>query len=887
RPCLSWAVKSAQRGQRQTAYQILVAADKKNLTPTRADLWNSGKVASSDSIQITYAGKPLGSGMRCFWKVRSWDRHGKASDWSPVAEWSMGLLKRSDWKGKWIADPELAAFPDKHAPEPAAMLRKTFRLRKAVARATVYATAAGVYDLQINGQSVANHILAPEWTNYEQRFQYQTSDVTALLTKGDNAIGARLAEGWYAGPIGGNQFPGRHHYGPYPMLLAQLEIEFKDGSREIVASDRTWRSTTTGPIRMSDVFNGETYDARREMPGWDSGNFNDSGWQPVCTDPIHRGVLLTSQPNEPIQVTQELTPIGLTEPEPGTYIFDMGQNMAGWCRLRVHGAAGTSVKLRHSELVDPDGKLYTTNLEGALQLDRYIKRGDGEEVYEPHFTYHGFRYVELTGLSYKPKINAITGCVFHSAAVETGSFECSSKQINQLMDNILWTQRGNMHGIPTDCPQRGERRGWLGDIQAFAQTACFNMDMAAFFSKFVRDVRDRQLPDGRYPNFTPRPETFIYEEKDGDTAGYGVPAWADAGTIVPWHTYVNFGDRRMIEEHFESARQWVDWVHDQNPNLLWLNGRTRDYGDWLNSDEFQGNEEPLIRGAVPHEILATAFFAHSTEIVAKMSRTLGRTELAAQYAERFADIKTAFNRAFVDADGRIDKDTQAGYALALAFELVDGETREQAAKHLVRTVTKDTGHLSTGIQTTHRAMLALTQNGFHKEACRLINLRSFPSWGYMIDQDATTVWERWDGIVPGHGPHISLMNSFNHWALGSVGEWVWRHLAGINPDEDQPGFAHVVIRPRPGRKIDWVEASYESVRGKIAVEWHLENGRFTMNLTIPANTTATVFVPATTAAKVKEGGKPAAKARGLDFLRSEDGCAVFAAQSGRYSFQSR
>ena len=891
KPRLNWAVQSAQRCQKQTAYQILVASDPEKLDRDEGDLWDTGKVESDQTIHIEYDGHPLTSGARCCWKVRIWDKDGKPTSWSDTATWCMGLLDRDDWKAQWIADADQARFTDRETADPAVMLRKPFEISGQVVRATAYATAAGVYELRINGRRVGDHLLAPEWTTYDKRIQYQTYDVTDMLTPGGNAVGAHLGEGWYCGPIGGDQFPGRHHYGAYPMLLVQIEIELADGSRQIIATDGTWRSTTRGPIRIGDIFNGEVYDARREMPGWDSGDFDDADWWPVHTEAVRDSVRLVCQPNEPMRIVKEVKPVGVTQPQPDFYIFDMGQNMAGWCRLTVHGDAGTSVSVRHGELVKSDGTLFTENLEGAKQHDRYILSGNGKEVCEPHFTYHGFRYVEVSGLNYRPKPEDLVGCVFRSASEETGCFESSSKLINQLMRNILWSQRGNMHGVPTDCPQRGERRGWQGDLQAFSQAASFNMDMSAFFIKCIRDMRDAQLPDGRYSNFTPRPKTFVYDDiKSRDTAGYGVPAWADAGSIVPWCAYRNYGDRRLLEEHFESAKRWSDYVYRQNPNFLWLNDRSRDYSDWLNSDEFdvyQHGVEPPVWGSVPKEVLATAFFGHSAEIVARMAKVLGKEEEAAQYAQRFEDIKAAFNHAFVDADGRIEKDTQAGYALALYFNMVDGATRDKVAKHLARTTRNDTRHLSTGIQSTHRAMLELTRNGDHKEACRLINLRSFPSWGYMIDHGATTIWERWDGFVEGRETQAITMNSYNHWAFGSVGEWVWRHLAGINPVDEQPAYKHFVIRPRPGRKIDWVRGSYDSIRGTIATDWELAGDRFTLKVTVPANTTATVYVPAEDAADVSESGGPAIEAEGVEFMTMEDGSAVFNVDSGSYVFDVR
>jgi alpha-L-rhamnosidase len=469
--------------------------------------------------------------------------------------------------------------------------------------------------------------------------------------------------------------------------------------------------------------------------------------------------------------------------------------------------------------------------------------------------------------------------VFHSAAPDVGTFSCSNDLINKIMHCVEWVQRANMHSVPTDCPQRTERMGWMGDIQAFSQTAVFTMDMAGFFTKWVPDIRDSQADDGRYPNIAP--EVFNPNQEAN-----GVPAWADAGTVVPWRAYQNYADRRMIDQHFESARRWVDYVHGRNPNLLWQKNRGADFNDWLNGDTVVLEGYPRGISAIPNEVLATAFFAHSTEILAKMAEVLGRTEDAAKYGKMFADIKAAFNKAYVEPDGRIKGNTQAGYALALHFNLLDESLRPKAAQHLLEAIKKYKDHPSTGIQSTHRMMLELSRNGFHDEAWRLINLRTVPSWGYMIEMGATTIWERWDGYVKGRGFQDAGMNSFNHWAFGAVGEWVWRELAGINPDDEQPGYKHFIIRPRPCPGLTWVKAEYDSIRGKIVSDWKLENGKFTLRVEAPVSTTATVYVPTKNADSIKESGKPAAQAEGVRFLKMENEYAVFAVESGQYVFQA-
>jgi alpha-L-rhamnosidase len=457
--------------------------------------------------------------------------------------------------------------------------------------------------------------------------------------------------------------------------------------------------------------------------------------------------------------------------------------------------------------------------------------------------------------------------------------ETSSALLNQLMSNIAWTQRGNLVSIPTDCPQRDERLGWMGDIQAFSQTAIFNMDMAGFFSKWLQDVRDDQDQDGRFPDFAPNPAAQI-----GQTGSFGAPAWADAGTVVPWRAYQNYADRRLLEEHFAAARKWVDFVQAKNPNSLWENARASDYNDWLNGDTLISKGWPRTGANVPQPVFATAFFAHSTEIVSKMAAVLGREDEAKRYDTLFRQIKAAFNRAYVTPDGRIKGDTQAGYALALHFDLLPEELRPNAARFMVEGLGRYNGHLSTGIQATPRLMLELSRWGYNDEAYRLVNLTTFPSWGFMIENGATTIWERWDGYVQGRGFQNPGMNSFNHWALGAVGEWMWRNVIGINPDDSHPGFREFIVHPRPGGGLTWASGSYDSIRGRIASDWKIEKSTLTLKVTVPPNTTATVYVPTQHPDGVKESGKPAGRSTGVTFLRAGDGAAVYRVGSGFYSF---
>ena len=903
RPRFNWIIKSSERGQKQTAYRIVVASSREKIDSDKGDLWDSGKVKSSQTLHVVYNGKQaLKSNQQCWWKVQSWDMTGKVSPWSETATWSMGLLKPEDWgKARWIADPKDAAI-NRTGPMPATMIRKSFKLDGEIKRAMVHSTGLGVYELRINGEKVGDSLLAPECTSYDKQITYQSYDVTEMLSSGDNGIGAMLATGWngeffygLATRITQNAFQGRRGF------FLKLDIELEDGKKLSVVSDESWKSTREGPVRESGIYDGEKYDARLEWPGWDTGEFDDSLWRPVIIadyienpknfkeEPMPFKPVLQWQRNEPMRVVKKINPVAITEPKRGVYIIDMGQNMAGWCSIQVHGRQGTEIKVRYGEMLDKDGMLYTMNLRRAEQTDTYIKRSDKMEVFEPKFTYHGFRYLEITGRTnipwryeasrriYKPDLKHITGCVVQSAAPDTGMFKCSNEQINRLMNIILWTQRGNMHSLLTDCPQRDERSGWMGDTQAFAQTAIFNMDMSAFFCKWARDVRASQHPDGRFAETVP-----MEVERFAGAA----PAWADGGVIVPWRIYQNYADVRLIDEHYDAAKRWVDWVYGNNKDLLWQKDLGRNHNDWLNSDTFKNDSVPRKGGSVPNRLFATAFFAKSTELVGKMALVTGRKEDAKIYAERAKGIKAAFNRRFVQPDGKLQGDTQAGYALALEFDMLPEELRSKAAKHMVDGFKKYNGHLSTGIQTTHRLIKELSNNGYNEEAYRLVNLKTFPSWGFMLENGATTIWERWDGYTKDSGFQDPTMNSFNHVAFGSVGEWVWRSVVGLNPTENNPGWKHFVVNPMPGGDVTSAKGEYKSIRGSIVSDWKIEGKKFILDLTVPPNTTATVYLPTSKAKDVTIDGKTAAGSQFIKVLGVNNDKAAFAVSSGRFKFES-
>jgi alpha-L-rhamnosidase len=725
-----------------------------------------------------------------------------------------------------------------------AQLRKEFRLGGRVARARLYASALGLYELNLNGRRVGDHRFAPGWTDYKQRVQYQTYDVTDLLRRDANAIAATISPGWYAGHVA---IFGPNQYGTQPWLFAQLEVTYEDGRSETIVSDDSWR-TATGPIVSSDILMGESYDARLETPGWDRPGYDDTSWTPARTkDDV--AAELVAQEDQPVEITQTLEPRRITEPSAGTFVYDLGQNMVGSVRMRVRGERGTTVRLRHAEVLNADGSLYTDNLRSAKATDHYTLKGGGTETYEPEFTFHGFRYVEITGVDRAPDIS---GRVMHSDAPATGRLDTSSAMLDQLYSNITWGQRGNFLSIPTDTPARDERMGWSGDINVFVGAATYNMEVAPFLRKWLGDMRDAQFPNGAFPDVAPR-VGFL---------GGGAAGWGDAGVTVPWTLWQQYGDTRVVREQYAAMERWIEYLQQHSNGLL---RPAEGYGDWLNN-----NDE------TPKDVIATAYFAFSAAKVAEMATELGETADAERYRALAADVRAAFNRAYVSEQGRVKGDTQTAYVLALSFGLLPEEEREPAADRLVELIEARDWHLSTGFLGTPDLLEVLTDAGHLDVAYRLINQDTFPSWGYQVNQGATTMWEHWDSLRPDGSFEDPAMNSFNHYAYGAVGEWMFQTLAGI--DNASPGFDEIRIRPQAGGGIDHADGRYESVHGPIESAWRDSERGFRLDVTIPVNTTAEVWVPAV--------DREAVDADGARFIRMEDGHAVYEIGSGEYRFES-
>ncbi|MFX0134700.1 MAG: family 78 glycoside hydrolase catalytic domain, partial [Candidatus Hodarchaeota archaeon] len=654
-----------------------------------------------------------------------------------------------------------------------------------------------------------------------------------------------------------------------------------------IVTDSDWKILEDGPIEVADHFEGEIYNVQKEPVGWDLPGFDDSDWSEVTVyNTINKKIV--AQMNEPIRIVKEIKPIEVTEPNPGEFIFNLGQNIAGWCRISLDKSIcepNATITLRHGEMLNLDGTLYTKNLRNARATDTYILNGIEKRDFQPHFTYHGFQYVEVKGLKagIKPNLDMITGCVVASDSRLVGGFESSDPTVNKLWNNILWTQRDNMISVPTDCHQRNERMGWMGDALVFCQMSIFNMDMAAFYTKWIQDIRDAQSDEGRYTDMVPTPYRIKGIFK---LVFLGAPAWADCGIHLPWDVYLNYGDKRLIEQHFDSAKRFIDYVHSKNKNLIWIRRRGNNYGDWLNGNEIKSKDYPKRGAEVPKEVLSTAFFAHSTEILSKMAEVIGLKDKSEYYGELARRIRKKFTERFVKNDGKIKGDTQAGYAIALHFNLLPEKIRPQAVKHMLNAIEKYNGRISTGFHCTLPMMLELTRWGHNDTAYQLFLSRKFPSWFYMIEQGATTMWERWDGYVKGRGFQNKFMNSFCHYAFGSVGEWMYKVILGIDLDENQPGYKHIIIRPRPGGSLTWAKGHYDSIRGKIKVNWNLDGDKFNLEVTIPPNTTATVYLPAKNLENITENGKSIQDSDDIELKKFENNLAILKINSGKYSFIS-
>jgi len=883
-PRLSWLLESSRRGARQTAWHIRVASVAHKLSAGQADLWDSGRVASAQTTHIAYAGKPLHSRQVCHWQVEVSNELGNTALSAPSL-WSTGLLEKGDWSAYWIAaDPEIikrdsgAVAPTMIDSGTPALFRKEFDVPAPIRRATLYVTARGLVDVLLDGHRVGEDLFVPEWTDYDKRIQYRTYDVTSLVSQGRNALAATLGDGWWSGYVGWQET--RARYGSLEnSLMLQLEVELANGQRLTVGTDSSWHCHT-GPIITSDFMMGETYDARREPTGWDAANFSGQNWL-AAREVAAPTVPLVAQRSEPVRITETITPVSVNEVHPGIFIFDLAQNITGWARIRLsHATAGARVQIRYGERLNPDGTLYTENLRRAISTDVYICKGGAEETWEPHFTFHGFQYIEITGWPGKPTAASVTGCVIHSATPPAGKFECSHPGVNRQWLNGLWSQRDNFLAVPTDCPQRDERLGWMGDAQVFLRTASYNMDVAAFFTKWMIDVEDAQTADGVFPDTAPRlreGQNFVGLDGLGGAAG-----WADAGVIVPWTIWRVYGDRRIIERHWNAMTKWLDWIERHNPDGLRARELGNNYGDWLciPSDTTFRTHSPM------KNLLATAYWADGAAKMARMARELGREAEAKRFTAMFEKVCAAFQKEFLREDGKLTVETQTAYLLALAFDLLPEDVRVRAAEHLVENIKALDWHLSTGFIGISHLNPQLTLSGHADVAYRLLLRDDYPSWLYPVKHGATTIWERWNGWTHQDGFFNPQMNSFNHYSLGSVGEWLFRHVAGIELDPEAAGFQQFVLHPYVGQGLDYARASYRTLHGEIVSDWKYIAGKFAWHVHIPVNTSARVYVPSEPGSQISEGGMAVEKSAGLRVIGREGRYLVCEAGAGRYHFAS-
>lgn len=861
-PRLSWQLQSETRGAAQSAYQIQVSTERDFTSMA----WDTGIVESDQSLHVPYRGEMLQACTRYFWRVRVWDEKGVPTAWSNTAVWETGLGGAEAWRGKWIsAWPSLPIGKDQ---QDCPYFRKVFHVDGEIASARLYATALGVYEMRINGKRVSDHLFAPGWTSYAKRLQYQTYDVTDMLCAGDNAMGALLGNGWYFYHLQWPSAVKNPAFADRKALLAQLVICYADGRRETVCTDESWR-VSMGPVLMTDIFNGETYDARLEQKGWDRPGFADAAWAKaaVLEYPKH---MLTAQEDEPVRMIETRKPCKLFRTPTGKNVLDFGQNMTGWVRVDTAGAAGAQIILRHSEILDCEGEIFYDNLRKARQTTTYTLRGDGKETFEPHFTYQGFRYVEVVEYPGRIDPNAFTACVIHTDMPKTCDFKCSNEQVNQLQSNIWWSQRDNFLEIPTDCPQRDERLGWTGDAQIYAATACYNMYAKRFFEKWLADLRTEVSLEKGMPAIIPN----IVDDSFASSAG-----WGDAAVIVPWTLYLTYGDPAVLENQYDSMKCWVEYIRRQGDNpYLWNTGFQ--YGDWLGLDAKPGSYE----GATAKDFVATAFYAYSTSLVAKAAAVLGREEDVREYTALHRCILENIWSEFVSPNGRLGVETQTAHVLALQFGLLPEKAVPRAAKRLRSLLKERDDHLCTGFMGTPYICHALSSNGMTELAYRLLLNRDYPSWLYAVEHGATTIWEHWDSIQKDGSFWSRDMNSFNHYSYGSIGEWLYKVVAGVRPDEKRPGFKHILIQPQPGGEFQYAQLSLETLYGTIRTGWEREADAMRLHAAIPANTTATITLPGAVLADVLLNGAPPEGQCGVHQIRQVDAGVEVEVGSGSYTF---
>ena len=813
-PRFSW--KLPEGVKHQTAYRIEVSGESAN--------WDSGWVESDQSLLVPYGGEPLASRDKLEWRVQFKDENGSASVWSEFRTLELGLLSKDDWSAKWIR-PAVDAPDDI---EKVSLLQRGFDLEGPIEQARLYVTARGLFEVSLNGKKVSNDHFANGFTSYSNRLDSLTYDVTDRLQKGENSLDALLAYGWYAGRFGWSGQ--RHNYGDYPELLLQLEVTYQDGSKELIVSDERWQASMDGPILSASIYDGEHVDARKE---W-------TEWNPVIATDDLGAARIVPKPFAPVRETEVLAVQEIIEVEDGRYILDLGQNMVGWAKLNMPMQSGQTTTLRFAEMLNPDGSFHTDNYRSAKSTDSYTAAADETVEWEPKFTFHGFRYVEISGLpeGIEPQNDWVFGVVLHSDLEKIGKFESSHAKLNHLQRNITWGQRGNFLDIPTDCPQRDERAGWTGDAQVFVPTSMFNYDSHAFWKSWLTSMRDDQMENGNIPDIIP------------DILGKGgSPGWVDAATFIPWEVYLRTGDTEVLTENYQMMEDLVGWYSSQMVDGLMPD--IQGYGDWL--QPYSSNDR---FGDTPHSILGLAFYGRSSQVMAEIAAVLGNEQDAEKYTEEAQSIAQSFTDYYFNTEGRLQNvpETQTSYLLAIEFDLIPESMKESATQNLVRLIDEADGHLRTGFLGTPYIVSVLEEMGRQDLALSILFKESYPSWFYSINQGATTMWERWNSYSLEDGFNGAGMNSLNHYAYGAIGQWMYERIAGLTPDPENPGYKHFFIRPLVPAQLEWASAELETAYGKASSEWRIENGQLIMEVVVPPNTTATIEFPGDRVPETVEAG---------------------------------
>ncbi|MGA2543079.1 MAG: glycoside hydrolase family 78 protein [Verrucomicrobiota bacterium] len=858
-PRLSWIITSAQRGEKQTAYQILVARSEAQLRAGQGDLWDSGKIASDQTAQVLYAGKKLASGQRAWWTVRAWDAAGQPSESSAPAWWEMGLLAPADWHGKWIGRADLAGLAANQAPA-TPELRRAFTLEGKIKRARACVIGLGYFELSINGHRIGDHLLDPGYTRYDRRLLYVTHDVTPALQAGDNVIGVMLGNGWFNVSTKAawdfDQAPWR----ATPRLLLELRVEMEDGRLVTISSDEQWK-TSDSPITFSSIYGGENYDARLEQPGWDAPGFRDDSWQQALVLDAPKGQIV-AQAMHPIRITKVIQPAALTEPEPGVFVFDAGQNLTGNAELNLSGPAGCKVTLRYGEKLDAKGRVDQSNIavhvwrfdrNQQFQTDNYTLKGQGSERWRSRFNYNGFRYVEITGAPGRLATGNLAINFFHSDVPEAGNFETSNPLLNRIWVNGRWSYLGNLFGIPTDCPHR-EKNGWTGDAEVASEQGLFYQDGITVYEKWIRDLADEQRSNGALPGIAPT---------GGWGYGFGGPPWDSALLIVPWHLYEYYGDSAALKQNYEAGKRYVEYLTTRARGGL-VNIGLKDWSPW------KANTSPAVTD--------TGYYYRDARILAAVARLLGKEDDAKKHDALADDIRAAFNKAFFNAEtGSYGTGTQTALGCALYQGLAGPENESRVVDNLVAAIARADNHLDFGYLGAQYVPNALAAHGRADVAYAMLTQTTPPGYGWQIAQGATTLWETWDGTG-------SQSGSLNHTFFGDVNAWMMKTIAGINPDPAAPGFKRILINPHVLGDLAFAKGSYDSVHGLIASEWTLQDGQFRLSLTIPANCAATVSLPIADPAQVREGDAPVNRAPGVAWLRAAGKRSLFTVESGAYHF---